>query len=111
MSNPSERYFVAHNTRVSTDIFIRNLLGRKDIQDALKRLDSLIQMEGQMAQVQTLKVATETKDGTLPYRLVTLITLNARLVRLGVDKTNRGIQQMSDDVGEVKRDVEKVKCP
>jgi hypothetical protein len=35
-----------------------------DIEDALKRLDSLIQEEVQMAIAQNLKVATEVKDGT-----------------------------------------------
>ena len=43
-------------------------MGRSDIQDALKRLDSLIQEEVQMAIAQILKVTTEVKDGTYPCR-------------------------------------------
>ena len=43
-------------------------MGRSDIQDALKRLDILIQEEAQMAIVQTLKATTEIKDGTQPCR-------------------------------------------
>ena len=35
-----------------------------DIQDALKRLDGLIQEEFQMAMAQVLKVTTEIKDGS-----------------------------------------------
>ena len=46
-----------------SELFSRKLLGRTDIEDALRRLDSLIQEEVQMAIVQTLKVATEGKDG------------------------------------------------
>ena len=38
-----------------------------DIQDALKRLDSLIQEEVQMATAQILKITTEVKDGLQPY--------------------------------------------
>jgi hypothetical protein len=59
-------------------ILARKLLGRTDIEDALKRLDMLIQEEVQMAIAQILKVATEVKDGT--------------------DKTNVAIQQMSNDM-------------
>ncbi|KAH8993415.1 hypothetical protein EDB92DRAFT_1980540 [Lactarius akahatsu] len=48
-------------------IYFRKLLGRTDIEDALKKLDSLIQEEFQMATAQILKVTTEAKDGTRPY--------------------------------------------
>jgi hypothetical protein len=48
---------------VFSELFARKLLGRKDIEDALKRLDSLIQEEFQMATAQILKVATDVKDG------------------------------------------------
>ena len=78
MSYISERYIIVHHSHVSSEIFARKLLGKKDIEDALKRLDGLIQEEIQMAIAQTLKVTTEVKDGTWPYRPVTNITLNAR---------------------------------
>ncbi|KAH9023529.1 hypothetical protein EDB83DRAFT_2320148 [Lactarius deliciosus] len=71
-------------------IFARKLLGRTDIEDALKRLNSLIQEEVQMVTTQILKVATEVKDGA--------------------DNTNMAIQQMLNDIEEVKRDVVEVKC-
>jgi hypothetical protein len=47
---------------VSLEIFSRKLLGRTDIEDALKRLDMLIQEEVQMAIAQILKVTSEVKD-------------------------------------------------
>ncbi|KAF8263107.1 hypothetical protein EI94DRAFT_622568 [Lactarius quietus] len=44
-------------------LFARKLLGRTDIEDALRRLDRLIQEEFQMAMAQVLKTTTEVKDG------------------------------------------------
>ena len=55
-------------------------MGRGDIQDALKRLDSLIQEEVQMAIIQILKATTEIKDGTQPCRPF-IATLNVRPLR------------------------------
>jgi hypothetical protein len=49
-----------------SELFGRKLLGRTDIEDALKRLDSLIQEEVQMAIAQILKATTEVKDGMRP---------------------------------------------
>ncbi|KAF8269275.1 NACHT domain-containing protein [Lactarius quietus] len=81
-------------------LFARKLLGMTDIEDALKRLDSLIQEEFRMATAQILKVAIEI----------------AADVKDGADKTNIAMQQMLNDVegvkcdvGVVKRDVEEVK--
>ena len=53
-------------TLVLPELFARKLLGRKDIEDALKRLNSLIQEEFQMVTAQTLGVTTEVKDDTRP---------------------------------------------
>ncbi|KAF8267659.1 hypothetical protein EI94DRAFT_1700834 [Lactarius quietus] len=47
-------------------IFARKLLGRTDIEDALKRLNNLIQEEVQMVIAQNLKVVTEVKYGMRP---------------------------------------------
>ncbi|KAF8260659.1 hypothetical protein EI94DRAFT_883670 [Lactarius quietus] len=71
-------------------LFARKLLGRTDIEDALKRLDRLIQEEFQMAIAQVLKATTEVKDGA--------------------DKANIAMQQIMSDVVEVKHDVGEVKC-
>jgi hypothetical protein len=39
-----------------TEKFLKKLVGRKDIEDALKRLDKLTQEEARMAAAQTLKL-------------------------------------------------------
>ena len=75
------RYASLQQSHASPEIFSRKLLGRTDIEDALKRLDCLIQEEVQMAIAQILKVTTEVKDGTLYYRPVANIKLNARTPR------------------------------
>ena len=49
---------------ILSELFARKLLGRTDIEDALKRLERLIQEEFQMVTAQILKVATEGKEGT-----------------------------------------------
>ena len=52
------------------ELFARKLLRKADIEDALKRLRSLIQeyeMAGFQMKVST-EIATEVKDGTLPYQ-------------------------------------------
>jgi hypothetical protein len=43
-------------------------LGRTDIEDALKRLDSLIQEEMKMSIVQAKKATSELEDGAHPFR-------------------------------------------
>ena len=90
-------YFATH---IFSELLGRKLLGRTDIEDALKRLDSLIQEEFQMAMAQILQVTTEVKAGTRTYRPVTHITLTPVCL---------GIQQVSNDMGEVKRDVVEVR--
>ncbi|KAF8269269.1 hypothetical protein EI94DRAFT_1014781 [Lactarius quietus] len=79
--------------RRRSKLFARKLLGRTDIEDALKRLDSLIQEEFRMATAQILKVATEI----------------ATEVKDGNEKTNTAMQQVLSDVEEVKCDVVDVK--
>ncbi|KAH8993409.1 hypothetical protein EDB92DRAFT_2102911 [Lactarius akahatsu] len=74
-------------------IFARKLLGRTDIDDALKRLDSLIQEEFQMVTAQILKVATEAKDDAGKANTV----------------MQQNMEEVKRDVLEVKSDVEEVK--
>jgi hypothetical protein len=61
VSHLAERYFTCHDS-IFSELFSRKLLGRKDIEDALKRLDSLIQEETKMVATEILKVATQGKD-------------------------------------------------
>ena len=62
LSEPRDTsHFTTHNF---SELFGRKLLGRTDIEDGLKRLDSLIQEEVQMAIAQILKATTEVKEGT-----------------------------------------------
>ncbi|KAH9014723.1 hypothetical protein EDB84DRAFT_816636 [Lactarius hengduanensis] len=43
--------------------YLKKLIGRRDVEDALVRLDRLTQQEVQMATVQVLKIAHQVKDG------------------------------------------------
>jgi hypothetical protein len=51
-------------------------LGKKDVEEALKRLENLIQEEVLMAIAETMKASIEHKDGAQPLRPATYITLN-----------------------------------
>ena len=44
------------------ETFLRRLLGKNDVEDALKRLDTLTQEEARMATAETLKVARNVDD-------------------------------------------------
>ncbi|KAN0127892.1 hypothetical protein V8E53_007922, partial [Lactarius tabidus] len=50
-------------SRKRAKIYFRKLLGKKEIEDALKRLESLIQEEVRMAIAQNMKATFELKDG------------------------------------------------
>jgi hypothetical protein len=52
-----------------SEIYFRKLLGRNDIEDALVRLENLINEEVRMAIAQTMTATIEHKDGTKPYHL------------------------------------------
>ena len=47
----------------NSEKYLRKLIGRRDIEDALSRLDRLTQDEAQMATAQLLKVAHRVEDG------------------------------------------------
>ncbi|KAI9429974.1 hypothetical protein H4582DRAFT_2021072, partial [Lactarius indigo] len=74
-------------------IYFRKLLGRTDIEDALGRLDSLIQEESQMVAAQTLKVTTEAKNDAEKANMV----------------MRQDMEEVRRDVLEVRRNVEEVK--
>ncbi|SRR6266404_408554 len=74
-------YPTPFRSNVLSEIYFRKLLGRTDIEEALKALDSLIQRQIMMTTVQVFKETRVLKDGARPYRTVTHVTLN--LVRSG----------------------------
>ncbi|KAH9039671.1 hypothetical protein EDB85DRAFT_1887436 [Lactarius pseudohatsudake] len=51
-----------------TKAYLRKLLGRTDIEDALKKLDGLTQEEVRMAIAQVLQGVNELKDGAEPHQ-------------------------------------------
>ena len=59
-------YLTLDDSITRSEIYFRKLLGRTDIEDALKRLDGLIQEEVRMAIAQTMKATIEHKDGAQP---------------------------------------------
>jgi len=58
--------FTLDDSRIRSGIYFRKLLGRTDIEDALKRLDNLIPEEVRMVIAQTMKATIEHKDGAQP---------------------------------------------
>ncbi|KAI9459941.1 hypothetical protein BJY52DRAFT_1264690 [Lactarius psammicola] len=64
-----------------TKIYLKKLLGRTDIEDALKRLDSLTQEEVRMAIAQVLKGINGLKDDA--------------------KKANEAVQQIANKVDEI----------
>ena len=50
-------------TERASEKFVKKLIGRRDIEDALNRLDRLTQEEARMATAQVLKLAHHVKDG------------------------------------------------
>ena len=75
-------------------------MGRTDIEDGLKKLDSLIQGEHGMATAQVLKATSEIKDGVQPYRPVMRFSLN--IDSLDVKELVSAIEQMVKNAGEKK---------
>ena len=68
----------------------------------MKRLDSLIQDEVRMAMAQTMKATIDHKDGAQPLQPVAHLTLNVRYPTVDAKKTDEVVQQMANDVGEIK---------
>ena len=92
----------SNHSQIWSGIYFRKLLGRTDIEDALKRLDNLIQDEVRMAMAQTMKATIDHKDGAQPLQSVAHLTLNVRYPTVDAKKTDEVVQQMANDVGEIK---------
>lgn len=83
------------------ETYIKKLLGRADIEDALKRLDNLIREEHQAATAEVLLVTSELRDGVQPFRHDSNAAI-LNLVRIGSNRTNTTMQQIVNDVDDVK---------
>ena len=82
-------------TQPFSEKYLKKLLGRTDIEDALKRLDRLTQEESQMAAAQVLKVANIVDDR------VQGIADNI----VGVDDRVAGVDDRVADVGDRLKEV------
>ncbi|KAH9059050.1 hypothetical protein EDB87DRAFT_1577962 [Lactarius vividus] len=97
-------------------IFARKLLGRTDSEDALKRLESLIQEEFQMVTAQILKVATEAKKNDADKANIVIqqdmeeVKRDVLEVKRDVVEVKSDVVGVKSDVVEVKSGVEEVKC-
>jgi hypothetical protein len=80
---------------LSSEKFVHKLLGKNDIEDALKRLDTLTTEEARMATVENLKV-TNRVDGKVDK------------VDSKVDKVDDKVDKVDDKVDKVDDKVEKV---
>ena len=80
------------------------LIGKKDVEDALKKLDRLTQEEARMAAAQLLKVAN-TIDNRVEGIADNVLVVDNRLV--GVDERVVGVddkmKDVHDDVDQIKR--------
>jgi hypothetical protein len=72
---------------------LRKLFGRTDIEDALKKLNNMLQKEVPMVIAQNMKATSELKDGAQPIRLVTHFMLN--FVHADVKKAKEEIDKIS----------------
>jgi hypothetical protein len=80
-------------TELFTEKYLKKLIGRTDIEDALRRLDRLTQEEALMAAAQVLKVANTVDDR------VQGIANNMVGVHDGVDQMKRSCSPNNLDTG------------
>ena len=98
-------------TERCTEKYLKKLMGRTEIEDALKRLDKLTQEEARMAAAENLRVA-HVVDQRVENVADMVVVIDNRVagvdVRVaGVDDRVAGVgdlvQQTANDVDEVKR--------
>ncbi|KAH9016666.1 hypothetical protein EDB83DRAFT_227963 [Lactarius deliciosus] len=77
--------------------YLKKLIGRRDIEDALGRLDRLTQQEVQMAIVQVLKIAHNVGDK------VDVAIEDGKVVKVTTMETQALLQQTANNVDEEKR--------
>jgi hypothetical protein len=86
-------------TKGCSEKYVKKLIGRTEIEDALKRLDKLTQEEARMAAAQNLKV-THTVDDRVRGVADAVVAVDSRVACVddrvaGVDDR---VQQMAEDV-------------
>jgi peptidoglycan hydrolase CwlO-like protein len=92
-----------------SETFFKNLFGKKDIEDALKKLDALTMEEARMAIAETLKVVNRVDikvdkvDEKLDKVDVTVITVENKVDKVDnkVDNVDYKIDKMDDKVDKV----------
>jgi hypothetical protein len=91
--------------------YVKKLIGRREIEDALKRLDKLTQEEARMAAAQNLKV-THAVDERVKGVVDTVVAIDNRVAYVGNQVTGVGdqvagvddrVQQAANDLDAVKR--------
>ncbi|KAI9449931.1 hypothetical protein BJY52DRAFT_212138 [Lactarius psammicola] len=84
--------------------YLKKLVGRRDIEDALRRLDRLTQQEVQMAIVEVLKVTHHVKDGVETVGdKVNLAIEDGKVVKVVTMETKALVQQTADNIDEDRR--------
>ena len=74
---------------IDSEKYLKKLIGRRDIEDALSRLDRLTQEEARMATAQVLKVAQHIKDGMKGIDDKVNLAVEGTLIRLTSHKCHR----------------------
>ena len=93
-SIPDDTFPVADR---NSEKYVKRLIGRRDLEDALIRLDRLTQEEGWMATAQVLKVAHRVEDG------VKTVGEQVKEVDDKAKETKALVQQTANDMDEAKR--------
>jgi hypothetical protein len=84
----------------SSEKYLKKLVGRTDIEHALRKLDNMIQGEHGMATAQLLKAANDIKDGVQRYHLGSYFSLNIDCP--DVKELARTKERMAQKAGEDK---------
>ncbi|KAH9041225.1 hypothetical protein EDB85DRAFT_2271968, partial [Lactarius pseudohatsudake] len=84
--------------------YLKKLIGRRDVEDALVRLDRLTQQEVQMAIVQVLKISHHVKDGVEAVGdKVDLAIKDGKVIKVTTMETNALLQQTANNIDAERR--------
>ena len=105
------------NTNLPSERYFKKLVGMKDVEDALRRLDTLTQEEARMAAAELLTITHGIgyKVEGVDHKVSSVIKgesffqqpppepVLSPFTRLGVMETGVGIQQVSNQIGNINR--------